>query len=82
MPKNWVTFFIIIGIGILIITVFQFIFVFVPIKDIQLYNPAKMNPTFETGLLEKVNEFHKNQPIDNNSLEPYQYKEFTPPTKE
>ena len=41
-----------------------------------------MNPTFETGLLEKVNEFHKNQPIDNSSLEPYSYKEFTPPSKE
>lgn len=82
MQKTWVTFLVIVGVGILIITVFQFLFVFVPVKDIQLYNPAKMNPTLETGMLEKVNEFHKNQLIDNNSLEPYQYKEFTPPTKE
>ena len=82
MQKNWVTFLVIIGVGILIITVFQFLFVFAPVKDIQLYNPAKMNPKFETNILEKVNEFHKNQIIDNSSLESYQYKEFTPPTKE
>ncbi len=82
MQKSWVTFLVIIGVGILIITVFQFLFVFVPVKDIQIYNPAKMDPILETGMLEKVNEFHKNQPIDNSSLEPYSYKEFTAPAKE